>query len=74
MTRASKAPSQTWTFFGGDWLEGNPALIGPGMVFFAHMILMNSDAGAAYCLGRTYIIGDKGPEPVSRFPLEMITR
>ncbi len=29
MTRASKAPSQTWTYFGGDWLEGNPALIGP---------------------------------------------
>lgn len=66
--------------FTPSWMDNpmfyrdNPTLIGPGMVFFAHMILMNSDAEAAYCLGRTYIIGDKGPEPVSRFPLEMITR
>ena len=66
--------------FTPSWMDNpmfykdNPTVIGPGMVFFAHMILMNSDAGAAYCLGRTYIIGDKGPEPVSRYPLEMITR
>jgi Xaa-Pro dipeptidase len=54
--------------------KDNPAVISPGMVFFAHMILMNSKAGAAYCLGRTYIIGEKRPEPVSTMPLEMITR
>jgi Xaa-Pro dipeptidase len=54
--------------------KDNPVIIQPGMVFFAHMILMNSEAGAAYCLGRTYIIGKKGPEPVSKAPLEMITR
>ena len=52
----------------------NPVVIGRGMVFFAHMILMNSEAGAAYCLGRTYIIGEKRPEPVSKAPLEMIVR
>ena len=66
--------------FTPSWMDspmfyrGNPVMIGPGMVFFAHMILMNSDAGAAYCLGRTYIIGEKGPEAVSRHPLEMIIR
>jgi Xaa-Pro dipeptidase len=54
--------------------QDNPVEIRAGMVFFAHMILMNSDAGAAYCLGRTYIIGDKKPEPVSSHPLEMIIR
>ena len=54
--------------------QDNPAEIGSGMVFFAHMILMNSEAGAAFCLGRTYIIGDKAPEAVSRYPLEMIVR
>jgi Xaa-Pro dipeptidase len=43
-------------------------------VFFAHMILMNSEAGSAYCLGRTYIIGEKKPEPVSKLPLEMVVR
>lgn len=54
--------------------KDNPFVIGPGMVFFAHMILMNSAAGAAYCLGRTYIIGEKRPEPVSKAPLKMIIR
>ena len=54
--------------------KDNPAVIGPGMVFFAHMILMNSEAGAAFCLGRTYIIGEKKPEPVSKAPLGMIIR
>ena len=54
--------------------EGNDVIIKEGMVFFAHMILMDSDAGAAYCLGRTYIIGAKKPEPVSKHPLNMIVR
>ena len=66
--------------FTPSWMDspmfyrGNEAELAEGMVFFAHMILMNSQAGAAYCLGRTYIIGAKGPEPVSRFPLDMILR
>jgi Xaa-Pro dipeptidase len=54
--------------------KGNEVVIAEGMVFFAHMILMNSDAEAAYCLGRTYIIGAKKPEPVSKHPLTMIVR
>jgi len=66
--------------FTPSWMDSpmfykdNPVAIGPGMVFFAHMILMNSEAGAAFCLGRTYIIGEKKPEPVSRAPLGMIIR
>jgi len=66
--------------FTPSWMDSpmfykdNPVVIGPGMVFFAHMILMNSEAGAAYCLGRTYIIGEKKPEPVSKAPLGMIIR
>ena len=54
--------------------EGNEAAIAEGMVFFTHMILLNSEAGAAYCLGRTYVIGARKPEPVSRYPLTMIVR
>jgi Xaa-Pro dipeptidase len=54
--------------------EGNDVVIAEGMVFFAHMVLMDSDAGAAYCLGRTYIIGAKKPEPISKYPLTMIVR
>jgi Xaa-Pro dipeptidase len=66
--------------FTPSWMDApmfykdNPVEIRPGMVFFAHMILMNSDAGAAYCLGRTYITGEKKPEPVSKLPLEMVVR
>lgn len=66
--------------FTPSWMDSpmfykdNPVVIGRGMVFFAHMILMNSEAGAAYCLGRTYIIGEKKPEPVSKASLGMIIR
>jgi Xaa-Pro dipeptidase len=66
--------------FTPSWMDSpmfykdNPVVIGRGMVFFAHMILMNSEAGAAFCLGRTYIIGEKRPEPVSKAPLGMIIR
>ena len=37
---------------------GNDAELGPGMVFFAHMILMDADSGNAMCPGRSYIIGE----------------
>jgi Xaa-Pro dipeptidase len=53
---------------------GNDAALGAGMVFFAHMILMDSKSANAFCLGRTYIITKGKPEPVSTFPLGMITR
>ena len=66
--------------FTPSWMDNpmfykdNPVEIRPGMVFFAHMILMNSEAGSAYCLGRTYIVGNKKPESVSMAPLEMVVR
>ncbi len=66
--------------FTPSWMDypmfyrGNEVELGPGMVFFAHMILMDSDAEAAYCLGRTSIIGAKKPEPLSSHPLTMIVR
>jgi Xaa-Pro dipeptidase len=66
--------------FTPSWMDNpmfykdNPVEIRPGMVFFAHMILMNSDAGAAFCLGRTYIVGAKKPESVSKASLEMVVR
>ena len=66
--------------FTPSWMDypmfyhGNEVELASGMVFFTHMILMDSDAEAAYCLGRTYIIGAKKPEPVSKYPLTMIVR
>ena len=52
----------------------NPAVIAPDMVLFAHMILMDSDAGAAMCLGRTYLVTEGAPEPLSRHGTEMLVR
>jgi Xaa-Pro aminopeptidase len=60
-----------------DWpmfFAGNPVEIGPGMVFFLHMILMDSEAGLAMTLGRTSLITERGPEPLSKAPLELILR
>jgi Xaa-Pro dipeptidase len=60
-----------------DWpmfYRGNTEEILPGMVLFAHMILMDSDAGAAMCLGRTYLTRDGTPEPLSAAPLDLVLR
>jgi Xaa-Pro dipeptidase len=60
-----------------DWpmfYEGNPWVIEPGMVLFAHMILMDSDTATAMCLGRTSIIGATGAEPVTMPSLDLVVR
>jgi Xaa-Pro dipeptidase len=38
------------------------------------MILMDSDAGAAMCLGRTYLTTEDAPEPLSRHGTGMLVR
>ncbi|MEM9045714.1 MAG: Xaa-Pro peptidase family protein [Pseudomonadota bacterium] len=53
--------------------EGAPTIMKPGMVFFLHMILMDSDTKTAMCLGRTSLVTEGAAEPLSRMPLEMIT-
>lgn len=66
--------------FTPSWMDwpmfylGNPAPLGAGMVFFAHMILMDSDSGDAMTLGRSYILTESDPECLSKVPLEMIIR
>ena len=68
---ARYAPSwMDWPMFYRD----NPAIIAPGMVLFAHMILMDSDAGAAMCLGRTYLTSEGAPEALSRHGTELLVR
>lgn len=44
------------------------------MVFFAHMILMDSDSGTAMTLARTSIVTEAGAEPLSTHPLDLIVR
>lgn len=65
------APSwMDWPMFYRD----NPVVIEPGMVFFLHMILMDSETGSAMTLGRTSLVGDQGAEVLSRAPLELVVR
>ncbi len=54
------------------FFEGADTIMASGMVFFLHMILMDSDSGSAMSLGRSSIIHDGGAEPLSRLPLDMI--
>lgn len=56
------------------FVSGNSEPILPGMTLFAHMIIMDSDEGAAMTLGRTYLTTDGDPEPLSRLPLELVSR
>jgi Xaa-Pro dipeptidase len=66
--------------FTPSWMDfpmfftGNPVEMRPGMVFFIHMILMDSESGNAQTLARTYIVGERKAEPLSKYPLDLIVR
>ena len=45
---------------------GNPLIIKPGMVFFMHMILMDSEAQLAMNLGETYLVTETGNERLGK--------
>ena len=57
-----------WPMFYAD----NPVLAEPDMVFFIHIILMDSDSEHAMTLGQTVRVGDEGVERLSRAPLELV--
>ena len=60
-----------------DWpmfYAGNPVELAPSMVFFLHMILMDSDSGCAMTLARTSLVTKGAAEPLSRAPLDLILR
>ncbi|MGX1096085.1 M24 family metallopeptidase [Amorphus sp. MBR-141] len=66
--------------FAPSWMDppmfyrGNMTAIRPNMVLFAHMILMDSETGTAMTLGRSYITTDDSPEPLSKMPIELISK
>ena len=51
--------------------EANPFEIAAGQVYFLHMILMDSESQTALCLGRTYLVGDQGAEPLNAPDLDL---
>ncbi|MDO9414788.1 M24 family metallopeptidase [Pararhizobium sp.] len=64
--------------FSPSWMEqqmfhiGNPQEILPDMSLFVHMIIMDSDSGAAMTLGQTYLTTSDTPKPLSRYGLDFI--
>ena len=66
--------------FAPSWMErqmfydGAPTIMAPGMVFFLHMILMDSDSGTAMTLGRTSLITKTGAEGLNAHPLDLLVR
>jgi Xaa-Pro dipeptidase len=58
-----------------DWpmlYEGNSVLAEPGMTFFLHCIVTDSDRGVAMSLGRTCLVTETGREVLSKQPLDLI--
>lgn len=53
---------------------GNAFVAQPNMVFFLHMILMNSVANRAMTLGQTVQVTADGCVPLSRASLELVIR
>ena len=58
-----------------DWPmfhHGNPVPAQPGMVFFLHMILMDSEAERAMTLGHTVLVTEHGCERLNRAALDLV--
>jgi Xaa-Pro dipeptidase len=68
------------TTFAPNWMDwpmfytGNPVEIAPDMVFFLHMILMDSDSDRAMTLGRTVVVTDDGCRPLSRAATDLVVK
>ena len=66
------------TTFAPNWMDwpmlytGNPVVLAPGMVFFMHMILMDSDNQLAMNLGETYLVTNSGNERLGKKKLDLI--
>jgi len=58
-----------------DWpmfYTGNPVEIVPGMAFFIHIILMNSDSGHAMSLGQSVEVTEAGAIPLHRHDTSLL--
>lgn len=68
------------TTFQPNWMDwpmlyaNNPVEIEPGMVYFCHMIIFDSTARLAMCLGETVLTTDGAAERLSRSSLDLIHR
>ena len=65
--------------FSPNWMDvppmifaNNPLILKPGMVFFMHMILMDSKNQLAMNLGETYLVTEKGNERLGKQKLDLV--
>ena len=65
--------------FSPNWMDtppmiftGNPLILKPGMIFFIHMILMDSENQLAMNLGETYLVTEKGNERLGKQKLDLV--
>jgi len=68
------------TTFAPNWMDwpmlyhGNLVQAEPNMVFFLHIILMDSASGCAICPGQTVIVTENGCEALSQQSLDLIVK
>lgn len=66
------------TTFAPNWMDwpmfykDNPVIAEPGMVFFLHMIAVDSDANLAMAPGYTVEVTQGGCVPLSKMPLDLV--
>ena len=68
------------TTFAPNWMDwpmiytGNPIVLEPGMVFFMHMILMDSENQLAMNLGETYLVTNSGNQRMGKKILDLVIK
>jgi Xaa-Pro dipeptidase len=68
------------TTFAPNWMDwpmfyhANPVEAQPNMIFFLHMILMDSKHNSAMCFGHTVRVTNEGCVALSKIPLDLIVR
>jgi len=66
--------------FAPNWMDwpmlytGNPVVLQPGMVFFMHMILMDSENKLAMNLGETYLVTNSGNQRMGKKKLDLVIK
>ena len=68
------------TTFAPNWMDwpmfyhANPVIAEPNMVFFLHMILMDSDTNHAICFGHTVVVTETGCKSLSDRSMDLIVK
>ena len=68
------------TTFAPNWMDwpmfyrDNPEVIGPGMVFFIHIIIFDAPKGLAMTTGQTVLVTETGCETLSQKGLDLVVK